>query len=210
MIGYLRGNVLYSEGNRVVVDVGGVGYVAHLTASALSLVGDEGSPVAIYTHTYVRDDIFALYGFSTRQEMAAFELLLSVSGVGPKVALAILSAMDAGSLAHAISVGDTRTLVKAPGLGPKTAQRLVLELRDKMAPLAVDFSRTPVGVPTARKPRTTMEQFETDLLEALVSLGYSRKDAERVSHQVADAADSSAMPTTATGLKTALNILTGN
>ena len=211
MIAHLRGTLLYSEGNKVVIDVGGVGYVALVTASALSLVGREGEPISVHTFLHVREDIFALYGFSTRQELAAFELLIGVTGVGPKVALAILSAMDSGSLAHAVSVGDTKTLVKAPGLGPKTAQRLVLELRDKMAHLAVG----PVGASgtsanLAKLSRTSAERFEDDIVEALVALGYTRKDAERASRSVAESADPSAMPSTADGLKKALNLLTGN
>jgi Holliday junction DNA helicase RuvA len=173
-------------------------------------VGAEGSDISLHTHLQVREDDLSLYGFSSRQELSAFELLLSVSGVGPKVGLAILSAMDAGSLAHAVSIGDTRTLVKAPGLGPKTAQRLVLELKDKMAPLAYEYvSQNGKGTIPPIPTRTTLEQFEDDILEALVSLGYNRKDAERAARYVSEN-KAGEITSTAQGVKAALNVLTGN
>jgi Holliday junction DNA helicase RuvA len=209
LIGRLRGQLAHVEGNTVIVDVGGVGYRAMVPVSALTELGGIDSPVTLHTHTYVREDELSLYGFTTPEQLKAFGILISVTGVGPKVALAILSGMDVGSLAHAVSVGDTRTLIKAPGLGPKTAQRLVLELKDKMAALVIAGPRGTTPTRGAAPVLSSPDQLKADIIDALVGLGYNRKDAERAADRVESETEGEPL-TSAQALKEALNVLTGN
>jgi Holliday junction DNA helicase RuvA len=208
MIARLRGELAGAEGNVLIVDIGGVGYRVTVPVNILGEIGLVGSPVTLFTHTYVREDDLSLYGFSSHEQLKAFEILIGVSGIGPKVAMAVLSAIDVGSLAHAVSIGDTRTLVRIPGLGLKTAQRLVLEVRDKMAALAsVSRSAGSSGKATGA-PASAAAQFESDIVDALVGLGYSRKDSERAADIVIR--ESGPDVTSANALREALNVLTGN
>jgi Holliday junction DNA helicase RuvA len=208
MIARLSGSLAYSEGNILIVDVAGVGYRVTVPVSVLGELGGIGSQVVLFTHTYVREDELSLYGFSGHDQLKAFEILIGVSGIGPKVAMGVLSAIDVASLAHAVSVGDTRTLVKIPGLGPKTAQRLVLELRDKMAGLALTSRVLGTPVKGGQPALAPAEQFQVDIVDALVGLGYSRKDSERAADIVLREAAGDI--TSANALREALNVLTGN
>ncbi len=213
MIRRLNGTLALAEGNVLIVDVNGVGYQVTVPFNVLNDLGGDNSPITLFTHLVVREDELSLYGFSEHDQLKAFELLISVTGVGPKVALAILSAMDVGSLAHAISVGDTRSLAKAPGLGPKTAQRLALELAGKMDTLAL-AAREAQAAETTGKPKRqlvqTATQFESDIVDALVGLGYNRKDADRAAATVLADYPPNERPTSAKALREALNVLTGN
>jgi Holliday junction DNA helicase RuvA len=169
MIGHLRGRLLRKETQHVLIDVAGVGYKVAIPLSTFFLLGEPGTEVALEIHTQVREDVLALYGFLTTHEQALFERLISVSGVGPKLAIGILSGIEAPNLVQALREGDVLRLTRIPGVGKKTAERLVLELKDKVQGLALDPD--PLATPPA-------EPHE-DLLSALVHLGYTRPEAER-------------------------------
>lgn len=171
MIAHLRGRVLRKEPQEVVVDVAGVGYRVTIPVSTFYRLGDEGSEVSLLTHTHVREDALALFGFVTAGEQDLFEKLISVAGVGPKLAINVLSGIEAPDLVAALKASDVARLTRIPGVGKKTAERLVLELKDKMPALLP----VPEAAATAASPASPRE----DLLSALVHLGYSRPEAER-------------------------------
>src|SRR3984957_8587196 len=168
MIGSLRGKLVEKRPNVVLIDVGGVGYEVIIPLSTFSSLGALHSEATLLIHTHVREDQLALYGFFTAREKQCFELLISASGVGPSLALKILSGMSLDELIPAIRKGDLAQLVRIPGVGRKTAERMVVELRDKLA--AVD-------VPDAGKP-ATRSQLESDVSSALVNLGYDERTVE--------------------------------
>jgi Holliday junction DNA helicase RuvA len=168
VIAHLRGRILRKGTQEAVIDVQGVGYRVAIPLSTFYRLGEPGGEVELLVHTHVREDALALYGFLTAQEQSLFERLIGVSGVGPKVALGILSGIEAPDLVEALRGGDVLRLTRIPGVGKKTAERLVLELRDKMPPPGA-------GAAVEKKPAPTRD----DLLSALVHLGYSRPEAER-------------------------------
>ncbi len=168
MIAFLRGRVLEKHPTRVIVETGGVGYEVHVPLSSYSAVGEPGADVALRIHTHVREDALQLFGFATPLELALFDRLVAVSGIGPKLALAVLSGIAPGDLVGAIGGGDIARLVSIPGIGRKTAERIVLELRDKVSALE--------GAATGGAPG---DGTRTDLLSALVNLGYHRPAAEK-------------------------------
>ncbi len=171
MIAYLRGRILEKHPNRMVVDVSGVGYDVFVPLSTFYGLGDPGSDVTLRIHTHVREDALLLYGFATVLEQDLFERLIAISGIGPKVALAVLSGIEPPELVHAIERGDLARLTAIPGVGKKTSERIVLELKDRLP-------RMPVGgaaVTAAAEP----PPLRDDLLSALLNLGYHRPLAER-------------------------------
>jgi Holliday junction DNA helicase RuvA len=168
MIGSLRGKLIEKRQNLVLLDVGGVGYQVLIPLSTFTSLGALHAEATLLVHTHVREDQLALYGFLTSREKQCFELLISASGVGPSLALKILSGMGLDELVPAIRKGDLAQLVRIPGVGRKTAERIVLELRDKLA--AVD-------VPEVGKP-ATRSQLESDVASALVNLGYDERAVE--------------------------------
>ena len=170
MIAHLRGRILRKATQEAVIDVQGVGYRVAIPLSTFYRLGDLGAEASLLVHTHVREDVLALYGFLTEEEQTLFERLLSVSGVGPKVALGVLSGIEAPDLVEALRGSDVARLTRIPGVGKKTAERLVLELRDKMPP--------PGAAAAADQPATASTSRD-DLLSALVHLGYSRPEAER-------------------------------
>jgi Holliday junction DNA helicase RuvA len=170
VIAQLRGRVLRKTPQEVVVDVGGVGYRVAIPVTTFYRLGEEGAEVSLRVHTHVREDTLALFGFLTVHEHALFERLIQVAGVGPKLAVNILSGIEAADLAAALRGSDVARLTRIPGVGKKTAERLVLELKDKMPPVLV-----PAAEAEAPAPATPKE----DLLSALGHLGYSRGEAER-------------------------------
>jgi len=174
MIGYLRGQLLKTAPDLVLLDVQGVGYEVRIPLSTYYEVQKtEGdASVAFYVHTHVREDALALFGFWTERERQLFERLIAVSGIGPKLAQTILSGMMPDDLIAALATADARRLNSIPGVGKKTAERMILELKDKVADLAAEL---PVATPAG---------FETDLVQALVGLGYKVAAAQRA---VADA-----------------------
>jgi Holliday junction DNA helicase RuvA len=169
MIGQLRGQLSEKRPNQVLIDVNGVGYLVQIPFSTFSALGDLRGEVTLLIHTHVREDQLALYGFLTSREKHFFELLLSVSGVGPVLALKILSGMNLEEIITAVRKGDLAQLVRIPGVGRKTAERIVLELRDKLAAAEAE--------PAGR--RAPASDLEADVLSALLNLGYERRDAER-------------------------------
>ena len=168
MIGSLRGKLIDKRPNQVLLEVGGVGYVVQIPLSTFTSLAALHSDNTLLIHTHVREDQFSLYGFLTAREKHCFELLISASGVGPSLALKILSGMSLDELIPAIRKSDLAQLVRIPGVGRKTAERMVVELRDKLA--AVD-------VPDAGKP-ATRSQLESDVFSALVNLGYDERTVE--------------------------------
>ena len=170
MIAHLRGRIFEKQPNRIVVDVGGVGYDVHVPVSTFYGLGEPGSEIALRIHTHVREDALALYGFATRLEQELFERLIGVSGIGPKVALAVLSGIEPSELVRAIGRADAVRLTAIPGVGKKTADRIVLELKDRLpiAQMAVE-DRAPIEAPALRD----------DVLSALINLGYHRPLAEK-------------------------------
>ena len=171
MIAYLRGRVLEKHPQRVIVDVGGVGYDVQVPLSTFYRVGDAGTDVALRIHTHVREDALALFGFSTELELELFERLIAINGVGPKLALAVLSGIDSADLVRAVRVQDVARLTTIPGVGKKTAERIALELRDKL----------PKGLPAdVTKPRAPEDELKDDVISALLNLGYQRSAADRV------------------------------
>jgi Holliday junction DNA helicase RuvA len=170
MIAQLRGTLLDKRPNQVLVDVGGVGYLVHIPLSTYYSLGDLHSTVTLLIHTHMRDDGISLYGFLSSREKHCFELLIGASGVGPVLAMKILSGMNVEDLIPAIRSGDLASLTRIPGVGKKTAERIVLELRDKLAAMEAHEPRrvaSPEG-PTA------------DVVSALINLGYEERDAKRV------------------------------
>jgi len=163
MIAFLRGSVLEKHPHRVIVDVGGVGYDVHVPLSTFYGLGDAGTPVQLRVHTHVREDAISLYGFATAFELQVFERLIEISGIGPKVALAVLSGIDPVELASAVQRGDVARLTAVPGVGKKTAERIILELRDRLAKLGIEPAAP--GAPAS---------LREDLVSALTNLGYHR------------------------------------
>jgi holliday junction DNA helicase RuvA len=168
MIGQLRGSLADKRPNQVLVDVGGVGYLVAVPLSTYAALGDLHTEVTLLIHTHVREDAFALYGFLTSREKHFFEMLLSASGVGPSLALKILSGMNVDDLVPAIRTGDVARLTRIPGVGRKTAERMVVELKDKLEAVAVEEK------PAATSPAGV----EADVLSALMNLGYDGRAAE--------------------------------
>lgn len=162
MIGHLRGRLLEKHPNRVIVDVNGVGYDVHVPLSTFYEMAEPGEEIALRIHTHVREDALLLYGFATLLELQIFERLISVSGIGPKLALAVLSGIEPRDLAGAIQRNDLARLTAIPGVGKKTAERMCVELRD----------RIPKAIEAAASPADTMRE---DLASALVNLGYHRQ-----------------------------------
>jgi Holliday junction DNA helicase RuvA len=174
MIAYLHGRVIEKHPNRVIVDVQGVGYDVHVPLSTYYDVGDQGAEISLRVHTHVREDALNLYGFLTALEQQLFERLIGISGIGPKLAIAVLSGIDPRELVGAVQRGDVARLTAIPGIGRKTAERIVLELKDRLAQLAgAPLSEvSPVASPHDR--------MRDDLVSALLNLGYHRPQAEKV------------------------------
>jgi Holliday junction DNA helicase RuvA len=168
MIAHLRGRLIAKRPNQAIVEAGGVGYDVTISVPTYSGLPGLGEEVALHIHTHVREDLIGLYGFLQPAEKQLFERLLVVSGIGPKLAITILSGMTAGDLASAIRSGDVARLTRIPGIGRKTAERMALELRDKLEDFADGAAPPAPGSPV-----------EQDVLSALLNLGYQRTLAER-------------------------------
>ena len=170
MIAHIRGQILSKSPNAVVVECNGVGYELAISVATFTELPAEGKECKLHVHTHVREDQIALFGFSETQEKRLFEKLLTISGIGPKLAITVLSGIDASRLVTAIRSGDHATLTRIPGIGKKTAERVVLELKDKLDDMA------------ATQPSTgsaALSPAAEDALSALVNLGYARPIAQR-------------------------------
>jgi Holliday junction DNA helicase RuvA len=185
MIALLEGEVAYAELDHVVLNVNGVGYRVFVTGTTAYGVG-EGESLRLYTHYHVREDAHLLYGFRTREERELFGRLNNVSGIGPKVALAIIGAGAPDQVVFAIRHEDVNFLTKLPGIGKKTAQRLILDLKDKLDDLASLFPPSPYSAAVVEKPQTKTKGLGSELLEALLSLGYHEKEAQGAVRSLAD------------------------
>ena len=167
MIASLKGKLESLGSDGAVIDVGGIGFRVYMSTSTLTTLGAIGREVKLYTHLHLREDNATLYGFASTEELELFRVLIGITGLGPRLALAILSAMDIESLTAAIATGNADLLTGIPGIGKKMANRLVLELKDKL------------GAGWAIAPAAQMAQENADVLAALTSLGYSVSEATR-------------------------------
>ena len=183
MIAFVRGEIENISEDNVVIDTGGIGYNIKISAGTADRLPGLGREVKLYTYTCVREDAFWLYGFLTRDELEIFKKLITVNGIGPKGGLAILSVMTTDDLRFAIMSGDARAIAKAPGIGAKTAGRVILDLKDKISLedtlIQKDIDKSGAGIPSQGDNRAGNEA-----VEALVALGYSASDALRAVKQV--------------------------
>jgi Holliday junction DNA helicase RuvA len=172
VIAHLSGALLEKQLQRLIVDVGGVGYEVHVPLSTLYVVGETGANVALHVHTHVREDALQLFGFATPLELTLFERLIGISGIGPKVGLAVLSGIEPADLVRAIRQGDLARLTSIPGVGKKTAERIVIELRDRLPP--------------GLAPETAAggDDVRADVVSALGNLGYHRAAADKALDRV--------------------------
>jgi len=198
MIAHLSGKLLSKQPNQVIVDVNGVGYEVHVPLSTFYEVGEIGSPVQLRIYTHVREDTIALFGFKSAKEKLMFEQVTSISGIGPKLGITILSGMPVDELVAAIRQSNLARLTSIPGIGKKTAERLVVELRDKLAKL---------GTVTTGEQTTALSvsQPQEDVISALVNLGYAKPSAEKAVQAVLST--SKPAPTFEELLRTALRQL---
>lgn len=209
MIAQLTGKIVRVATPVIVLDVNGVGYRVSVPLSVIEKLPPGGEPVTLITHLIVREDDLSLYGFLEESDKQVFELLITVSGVGPKAALALLSALGGDGLARVVSAEDVRAITKTPGIGPKLAQRLVLELKDKL--FALGFSRKVEQLAAVGqvKVRNASELLLDDVVSALVNLGYNKMDAQRSAEvSLSEALQTQTAPVFATLLRAALNRLT--
>ena len=171
MIALLRGQLLEKHPNRLIVDVRGVGYDVQVPLSTFYQAGEPGADVTLRIHTHVREDQIALFGFASRLEQQLFERLIGISGIGPKVALAVLSGIEPADLVRAVQQADAARLTSIPGVGRKTAERITLELRDRLPAIE------PAAAATT--PSTPGSGLRDDVISALVNLGYQRPAIEK-------------------------------
>jgi len=172
MIAFLRGRVLDKFPNRIILDVSGVGYELHVPLSTYYEIGEAGSEVSLRVHTHVREDALQLFGFLTPLEQLLFQRLIGISGIGPKLAVAVLSGIGSRELVTAVQHADIARLTRIPGVGKKTAERIVLELKDRLGDVPAQTD------PAGAQP-STGDRLRTDLVSALENLGYHRPLAEK-------------------------------
>lgn len=196
MIALLQGNIAYKSIDHVILDVNGVGYRLLIPLSSYYSLPETGQ-VSFFVHTHVRDDAILLFGFLTTAEKEMFSILISVSGVGPKLAINILSHIPAGELTTALATGDIKRLSSLPGIGKKTAERLILELKDKVPQVVVEESES--GITVLSRQRDSLE----DLVSALVNLGYKENMAKKAVESIEISPDASFEE----ALKSALKLL---
>lgn len=192
MFAYIRGDIVEITEDNVVLDVGGIGYNIHISPKVAAALPGIGNEVKLHTYTLVREDAFSLYGFLTAADLAIFKKCITVNGIGPKGALAILSVMDAEELRYAILSGDAKAIASAPGIGKKTAERLILDLKDKL-----DFNenmiRMEISGQNAVAGKISEDSNVQEAIEALVALGYGQTESMRAIGQIegAEGMDSS-------------------
>ncbi|MEP6570398.1 MAG: Holliday junction branch migration protein RuvA [Acidobacteriota bacterium] len=179
MIAHLSGTLLSKEPNSVIVDVGGVGYEVTIPVSTFYDLEEPGSTVKLRVYTHVREDALQLYGFKTLRERELFMRLISVSGIGPKLGITLLSGMSADEMIASIRTNNLARLILIPGVGRKTAERLVMELRDKVASLAAGVEEELGTTAATGAPVATEDSMRSDVLSALLNLGYQRSSAEK-------------------------------
>lgn len=178
MFAYIKGSLEQKSNNYVVIDVGGIGYKIFMATKAIEALGEIGEVVKVHTHYYVREDNISLYGFNTNEELRMFELLLQVSGIGAKSAIAMLSKISPSSFALAVISDDISQLVKIPGIGKKTAARIVLELKDKLK------TEEAITKTEEVKLSITNEEETSEAIAALQVLGYTKREIEKALENV--------------------------
>jgi Holliday junction DNA helicase RuvA len=190
MIGRLQGVLLVKEDNEILLDVQGVGYEVEVPASTLVLLPETGNNIVLYTHFVVREDAQHLYGFIDLRERSLFRLLIKVNGVGPKLALGLLSHMESGKFVSCVMNNDVNALVKLPGVGRKTAERLIIEMRDRLKEWELEFGK-PAQTPTPAVMRIdSLQEAES----ALISLGYKPLEASRAIVYAANSLETGSQP----------------
>lgn len=180
MISYIRGELAALEKDKVIVDVGGVGYGIYMPGQAMALLPPTGSEVKIHTYLNVREDAMQLFGFLTRDDLEIFKLLIGVSGIGPKGGLSILSKLSPDDLRYAVLSGDVKAISAAPGIGKKTAEKLIIELKDKLDIADVLDHAIGNDAPVAENNST----IQSEAVQALVALGYGSTESLRAVKQV--------------------------
>lgn len=185
MIGRLRGTILEKQPPEVLIEVGGVGYEVAMPMICFYELPDVTQEATIFTHFVVREDAQLLYGFNNKQERALFRELIKVNGVGPKLALAILSGMSAQQFVSAVEQEEISLLVKLPGVGKKTAERLVVEMKDRLKGLTGDLFSQHRDIPLTPTTRNNRDDAESEAVAALVALGYKPQEASRLVSKVA-------------------------
>jgi holliday junction DNA helicase RuvA len=191
MIGRLTGNIIEARPDEVLLDVAGVGYLLHVPLSTyFRCAGTHAAPLSLHVHTHVREDAIQLFGFATPGERTAFESLLSVSGIGPRIALAVLSGIDLDELERAVTGGERAVLEKIPGIGRRTAERVIVELRDRWPRPDRATGRRNLRVASFRDGAPTESQVEADAVSALLHLGYPESVAADAVTRVRRAAES--------------------
>ena len=198
MIGYLKGKVAGIYEDMIVLETYGVGYNIYMSSSSIDLIEGLGASLKVYTYLSVREDAMQLFGFLTKDDLDTFRLLINVNGIGPKGALSILSVMTADDLRFAVMSGDAKSIGKAPGVGPKTAQRVIIDLKDR---IDLETVITDKLDHKDREKTSALDAIRQDAIEALVALGYSQSDSYRAVRSV-DVADD-----VETVLKSALSVI---
>ncbi|KFA58542.1 Holliday junction DNA helicase RuvA [Gilliamella sp. Choc4-2] len=183
MIGRLRGTIIEKQPPKVLIEVGGVGYNVFMPMTCFYELPNNGQEVMVLTHFIVREDAQLLYGFNHEQERELFRELIKVNGVGPKLALAILSGMSAQQFINAVEQSEIKTLVKLPGVGTKTAERLIVEMKDRVKRLGEELSATNMIIETGEHKKSS-NQIESEAISALIALGYKPQEASRIISKV--------------------------
>ena len=202
MIGYLKGEIAAIYEDRVIIEVSGVGYNVFMPATSLDLIDGVGINIRIYTYLSVREDAMTLYGFLTKDDLDLYRMLITVNGIGPKGALSLLSVMTAEQLRFAILSGDAKQIGKAPGVGAKTAQRVIIDLKDRIDTVTL-FDTSSYTANTDKGTRHTLTKVFEEAAEALTALGYSQSD----SYKAVKSIDAGEDPDVETVLKLALSYL---
>ncbi|MCX8602408.1 MULTISPECIES: Holliday junction branch migration protein RuvA [unclassified Gilliamella] len=183
MIGRLRGIIIEKQPPKVLIDVGGVGYNVFMPMTCFYELPDNGQEVIVLTHFVVREDAQLLYGFNHEQERELFRELIKVNGIGPKLALAILSGMSAAQFIAAVEQGEIKTLVKLPGVGTKTAERLIVEMKDRVKNIGEGLSSLKTVIEQGDVKKSA-NQIESEAISALIALGYKPQEASRIISKV--------------------------
>ena len=184
MLAYIKGSLEIKNNDYIVIDVGGLGYKVNMSQKALENVGNIGDKIKVYTYYRVREDDISIFGFNTNEELRMFELLLSVSGIGAKVALTILSNIEITEFALAVITDDVNKIVKIPGIGKKSAQRIILELKDKLK--AQELAEAEEQGETKTNKQEQNNEAQEEAIAALQILGYSKKDIEKAFTKLAN------------------------
>ncbi len=196
----MKGEVAGIYEDRIILEVGGIGYNIFMPASSLDLIEGTGIDVKVYTYLHVREDALLLYGFLTKDDLELYKLLTSVNGIGPKAALALLSVMNADELKFAILAGDAKQIGRAPGIGPKSAQRIIIDLKDKIDLMSA-FDGMSKDTPQKQQGFEDMNDVRREAAQALTALGYSQTESYKAVKSIDDAGD------VETVLKAALSVI---